>query len=223
MLGYITTSEVDKGIYIDFEGNVGAVPTMLGVLYTDLASNQEVFTQYVLDEAFYPAGDAKEECVNLPINETFSSLAELARADDRRLFAWSTHEQSVVEEYLPDGRTKETILERIVDSHRIARRWKNRFYKDVHFPYITGQGRHRLAEYQKLINYSLPTTATSGNTGQRLSSIRRQLITNNSDYSQLTGVTKSKWTKLLSHNKHDCVSMREVAIRAIKDLGRFKL
>ena len=92
-MGYITASEVDKGIYIDFEGNAGAAPTMLGVLYTDLASSQEVFTQYVLDEAFYPAGDAKEECVNLSMNETFSLLAELARAGDRRLFAWSTHEQ----------------------------------------------------------------------------------------------------------------------------------
>ena len=113
-------------------------------------------------------------------------------------------------------------MSRLFDSKRIARRWKNKYHRDVTFMRIPGQGRHRLAEYMGLIDYDVPRTAGPGNTGQRLRSVRKQLVSHGGDYGKLTGVAKGKWTKVLSHNYHDCVGMRAVTVKAMTDLKRFQ-
>ena len=221
-MGYITPKDVKKAIYIDFEGNVDEPPTFLGALYVDSTTNRDVFIQYVHDETFYPAGEAKEDCINASIEETFTSLTKIASGEDRLFFAWSTREKKAVEEFLRSRRLRKLVLERIIDSKNIARRWKNRFHRDVEFPYVTGQGRNRLSEYMKLVGYSVPPTAGPGNTGKRLRDIRTQLTSKAGDYQKLTGVAKRKWTNLLSHNRHDCLAMRAVSLKAIDQLQRFK-
>jgi len=220
-LGYITPKDAEKAIYIDFEGNADESPTLLGALYVDSTTNRDVFIQYVHEEVFYPAGEAKEDCINASIEEAFTSLAKIASRDDRLFFAWSSHEKATAEEFLRNRRLKKLVVERIIDCKGIARKWKNRFHRDVEFPYVTGQGRHRLSEYMKLVDYQIPKTAGPGNTGKRLRDIRAQLTNKDGDYQKLTGVAKRKWTNLLSHNRHDCLGMREVSLKAIGRLRRF--
>ncbi len=218
----ITPKDVEKAIYIDFEGNVDKPPTLLGALYVDSTTKRDVFIQYVHEGIFYSAGEAKEDCTNASIEEAFTSLTEIARRDDRLFFAWSRHEKEIAEEFLKNRRLKTFVVERIIDCKKIARRWKNRFHRDVEFPRVTGQGRHRLYEYMKLIGYPVPPNAGPGNTGKRLRDIRGQLIKKDGSYEKLTGVAKGKWTKLLSHNRHDCTGMREVSLRAMSRLGSFR-
>ena len=76
-------------------------------------------------------------------------------------------------------------------------------FPDVVFPYITGQGRHRLSEYMKLIGYPVPPDHGPGNTGQRIRYLRQQLLSEHGEYSALTRVAKGKWTNRLKHNWHD--------------------
>ena len=108
--------------------------------------------------------------------------------------------------------------EPLVDAKVISKLWKKKFFPDVQFPYVTGQGRHRLAEYMKLIGYSVPSIHGPRNTGQRIRHVRHQLIKRRGDYDALTSVTKAKWTNVLEHNRHDCVGLREVLTRAVFDL-----
>jgi hypothetical protein len=71
----------------------------------------------------------------------------------------------------------------------------------------------------KLIGYSVPATHGPGNTGARISYIRERLPSRGGNFCRLTPTTKSKWTNVLQHNRHDCVGMRAVVMRAAADLG----
>ena len=218
----INLETVSKAIYIDFEGNVAREPTFLGSHHLDIQTGAEVFTQYVHEEIFHSATKAKAQCINQSIEEAFECLAAIAHKEDRIFLAWSTREKQAIETFVSNEKLREFVVSRLFDSKRIARRWKNRFHRNVIFERLPGQGKHRLSTYMNLIGYHLPNTAGPGNTGQRLRTVRGQLIRHNGDYEKLTAVSKGKWTKVLSHNYHDCVGMREVTVTAMKDLKTFQ-
>lgn len=217
----VNVQDVRTAIYIDFEGNVDKPPTLLGAQYVDLSKEITVFNQYVHEEIFYSAGAAKG-CINFDLNETFDALCKIARRDERMFFAWSTREKQAIEEGLTNIRLKDFVLSRLFDCKKIAKRWKNRFHPKVDFPYISGQGRHRLNEYAKLIDYPIPNTAGPRTAGKRLRDVRQQLALRDGSYEQITGVAKRKWVNLLTHNRLDCEVMMEVSMTAITDLGNFR-
>lgn len=218
----IDLEKVSKAIYIDFEGNVNREPTFLGSLHFDNETGTKVLTQYVHEDIFCHAAKIKPQCVNKSIEEAFEYLGTIAHREDRIFLAWSTHEKQIIEKFISTKKTRDSVLSRLFDSKRIARRWKNIRYRDVIFERIPGQGRHRLSEYMDLIGYQVPSNARAGNTGQRLRAVRKQLVRHSGDYEKLTAVTKGKWTKVLSHNYHDCVGMREVTLTAMNDLKTFQ-
>ena len=218
----ITLEPVSRAIYIDFEGNVDREPTFLGSHHIDAKTGTDIFTQYVHEDIFRSAAKTKAQCVNKSIEEAFEHLATIAYRENRIFLAWSSREKLAIETFIANEKLKEFVLSRLFDSKRVARRWKNRFHRNVTFERLPRQGRHRLSEYMNLIGYHVPSTAGPGNTGQRLRTVREQLVRRNGDYENLTAVSKGKWTKVLSHNYHDCVGMREVTLAAMKDLRTFK-
>jgi len=134
--------------------------------------------------------------------------------------AWRSHEALAVEQHSADEGLNSYFLEHLVDAKVVAKQWKKQFFPHVQFPYITGQGRHRLAEYIKLMGYPVPSTHGPGNTGQRIGYVKNQLIKRCGDYRGLTSVAKAKWTNMLEHNRHDCVGLSELFIRMVSDLNR---
>jgi len=132
--------------------------------------------------------------------------------------AWSSRELQAIKDHCSSNELKTFFESNIVDAKKLARVWKKLFFPDVVFPYLTGQGRHRLNEYLKLIGYSVPKSHGPGNTGQRIRYIRHQLVRHGSDYRSVTSVTKAKWTKLLAHNFHDCWGLLELFIRFVHDV-----
>jgi hypothetical protein len=64
-----------------------------------------------------------------------------------------------------------------------------------------------------LVGYDVPPAFGPGLTGKRLRRVHQQLEARGS-YAQITPVTKGQWTKLLEHNRHDCVGMRAVVLTA---------
>ena len=219
----VTEKEITNGIYIDFEGNMGMEPTLLGAYFLDSKSQQAKLLHYVHEPRFQTAADSIQSCVFNSIEKTFETLAEMAFREKRLFFAWSSREKEVISNSISNPKLKEFILRHLVDSKKLSKIWKKRFHPDVNFPLITGQGRHRLYEYAKLINYKTPNMAKPGKAGKRLRDVRKQLKNRKNEYLNLTPVAKRKWKNLLLHNEHDCKSMREVSLEAISDLKRYRI
>lgn len=219
----IKQEDMRKGIYIDFEGNMEMDPTMLGAFYFDLQSREPKLIQYVHELGFETAAASIEQCVYSTIEDTFRELATMAYRERRLFFAWSSREKIAISNSITNPKLKKFVLEHLVDSKTIAKKWKRKFHGEVNFPRITGQGRHRLYEYSKLINYHTPNLAKPGTTGKRLRDVRGQLRNRNNEYRNITGVAKRKWKNLLLHNEHDLKSMREVTKVAMRDLKKCHL
>jgi len=208
--------ESKRAIYIDFEGTVKDPPSFMGMLYHD-QHDQAVFTQYITESGLYPASDAHQQCSNLPLEQVFEILAKRCHDEQRICMAWSTREARVIEECCESEVLRTYLLEHLWDVKVVGRKWKQKHFPEIQFPYIRGQGRHRLSEYMKLISYQVPRGHGPGNTGQRIRYVRNQLLRTSGNYIATTSVSKSKWTKLLAHNYHDCNGLREVAIKCASD------
>jgi hypothetical protein len=219
----ITQEDVKKGIYIDFEGNVGMDPTLLGAYFLDTQTQKPKFIQYVHESRFEMAAKYSRQCTFLDLEQTFERLGEMAFREKRLFFSWSSREKDAISNLIKNPKLREYILENLVDCKKFAKKWKNRYHHNIIFPYITGRGRHRLTEYANLINYHIPQVAQGRNTGQRLRDVRNQLGNHEENYSRITLVAKRKWQNLLLHNEHDCKSMKEVAKTAMLDLREYTL
>ena len=215
----ISVTQANRAIIIDSEGTKADPPSLLGVLYVKDGEVTQTFDQFVSETALFPAGDSTDVCTNQELKTTLINLSNLARSEDRMLIAWSSREiQATKEAGLPSSDI-DFLSENAVDARILARRWKRKFFPDVGFPFITGQGRHRLSGYMKLIGYPVPPAHRPGNTGQRIRYVRQQLRSKHGEYSDLTRVAKGKWTNRLKHNWDDRGRLREILIRITMDLG----
>ena len=184
--------EAKRAIYLDFEGTVKDPPSLMGLLYHD-QHDQAVFTQYITESDLYSAGDAKQQCINLPLEKVLEIVARLCHDEQRICMAWSSREACVIREHCKSETLRAYLLEHLCDVKVWARKWKYKHFPEIQFPYIKGQGRHRLAEYLKLIGYQVPQGHGPGNTGQRIRYVRNQLLRTKRDYKVTTAVSKSKW------------------------------
>lgn len=218
----IPETDPGRAIYVDFEGTKLDPPSLLGVFYSDTECSEDRFVQYVIEPGLSPAGDAKPQCVNRSLEATLQEIVDLSRSEERMIVAWSSREALAVDRYSSNSRLNEYFINHLIDAKAIAKRWKQRFFPRVRFPYITGQGRHRLAAYMKLTGYPVSSSHGPGNTGQRIRYVRQQLLKRGGDYQALTSVAKAKWTNLLAHNRHDCSGMRHVFQRASEEMRSLK-
>ena len=212
-----TLSEAEQAIYIDFEGTAVAPPSLLGVLSYD--GNQPHFVQHVVEEELWPAAEAKSpERGGHCLQATWADLAKVRRqaeTEDRRVFAWSTHEAAALEEHVPDEDDRDWFAANVENARLNAKAWKKVNHPDVVFkkdPKNPYAGRHRLHKYFKLINYPVPRAFGPGNAAQRIRYVREMLNRRGGDYSALTGTAKGKWTKALKHNWYDCDGLQKLIL-----------
>ena len=132
----ITEDDIKKGIYIDFEGNVGMPPTLLGVYFFDTQKQKPKFIQYVHESRFENAAQHSEQCTFLDFEETFHRLAEMAFRENRLFFAWSRREQDAISHIIKNYKLKNYVLEHLVDCKMLAKKWKNKYHRNIIFEYI---------------------------------------------------------------------------------------
>jgi hypothetical protein len=196
---------------------------LLGVLYQD--GDGLTFRQFVFDPIFESAIEAKSResghgyCTLIPVEEVLRTLAEMSESENRVIVAWSTREIDAIESQLTSSDHPNVIRRRMHNGIKTGSRWRNRFHPDAVFPIDFRRRRNALQNYFELIDYDVPRIFGPGTAAKRVRDVRNQLVRHGGDYSKLTRVAKGKWSKLLSHNYHDCVGMREVIIRATRELG----
>jgi hypothetical protein len=195
-------------IFIDFEGNKDWPPTFLGVL--ERTGTQETFYQFILEETFMVLVPSTQH-----LQLRTSSLEDILRDLDNRygrevpIFAWSTHEQDVIDSTITDQDLVDSWSNRVIDAKKIAKRWARIKHPDHEFQKKEFRGRHSLDQYLSLIKYVVPTVHGAGKTGPRLTSLRKTLMEGRS-FDSWPRSLKSHWTKLLGHNMHDCFGMMKL-------------
>jgi hypothetical protein len=212
----LTQAEAARAVYVDFEGTAVDAPSLLGMAWAD--GDELRFLQLVFEEELWPAARAKSEerggsCRPATWTDV-SWLRQLSESQDRRVVAWSNHELDELSgRAAPEDR--DWFAANVVNAIPIAKRWKRQAHPDVVFtvdPKRVGRGRNRLELYLDLAGYDVPAHLRSGNSAQRIRYVRQMLEGKDGQYETLTATAKSKWTKVLEHNRHDCIGLRELMI-----------
>jgi hypothetical protein len=202
-------------IFIDFEGNKDKPPTFLGVL--ERANGSEVFHQYILEGIFSSLAPS-ERHPQLRVESLTNVLEDIDSrfGENVTIYAWSSREQTAIDEMLSTTALSSQWANRIVDAKKLAKRWARVTFPDHEFKKMEFRGRHTLDQYLDLIDYSVPTVHGAGKTGTRLTSLRETLM-KGQPFESWPPHKKKYWTNLLAHNKHDCYGMMSIIDRISAD------
>ena len=202
-------------VFIDFEGNEKRAPTFLGVL--ERTSDNETFRQYILEDEFaiLAPSDQHQQLRVASLEEVLEEI-DLRHGLESVIYAWSSREQTAIDEILSGTALSAQWTDRITDAKQLAKRWAKATFPRHEFKKIEFRGRHTLDQYLELINYKVPTVHGAGKTGERLRSLRETLIKGQPFESWPTS-KKKYWTNLLAHNKHDCYGMMAIIDRISAD------
>jgi hypothetical protein len=195
-------------IYIDFEGNKDSPPTFIGVL--ECTDNSESFYQYILEDGFkILAPLAQHQQLKAGTIDSILTSIHSRYSAETPIYAWSSHEQDVIDILLSGTSLSTSWNNRIIDAKKIAKRWARTKFPEHQFEKTDFRGRHTLDQYLELIGYKVPTVHGAGKTGSRLTKIR-EMITTGRTFDNWPPSIKSHWTKLLAHNMHDCYGMKAI-------------
>lgn len=195
----ISVIEAKRAIYIDFECFMGKPPSLAGALIED------EFEQIVFEPRLQPAAEAKGLRVG-SLQEFVADMIEVSLKSNRCIVAYSEHEKNIIHEYAGIN-----LGTRYRDARKIAIRWKKQFHRDER---MDAKG---LKDFLKLINFPRGDYLGKQETTSRLRAVI-EMLERRGRYNDLTPVVKAKWTKLLEHNRIDCVGMCALTSRAAKEI-----
>jgi hypothetical protein len=200
----LTAEEAGRALYIDFEGQTDRAPVLLGTLRRRGRADEPSVFQLVVDPEFEAAGPALRG-----LREAVEVLVVRAEARDRRIVSWSEHDLEVVRRLRDEDPDLVARFERrYVNALAVARRWVNRLHPE------DKPAGGELVGYLAMIDYEVPPGAGPGNVGDTIRALRPALAAGR----PLTPRQKARWTHLLRHNQHDCAGMREICLRATREL-----
>jgi hypothetical protein len=202
-------------IFIDFEGNKDLPPTLLGVL--ERSEGNDTFHQYVLEDSFVPLATSPKhkQLLTGSIGEILEDL-DARFSPETPIYAWSSHEQLVVNELLEGSDLAALWKSRITDAKKLAKQWARKHHPNHTFVKKEFRSRHTLDQYLSLIEYVVPTVHAAGRTGHRLRSLRETLVSARPLETWPPSLNRY-WTNLLAHNMHDCYGMMAVIDRVKTD------
>lgn len=198
----LTQAEALRALYVDFEGEQDKPPVLLGVFRRGRGARPYVH-HHILD-----AGFAFLEETPTSLHGAVLNVVQRAEKGDRRIVSWSEHDLRVVRTLADDdpelvGR----FASRYANARRVAERWRNK----VHGGDMPASG--RLADWETLIGYPVPDEAVGGDVGQTIRDIRGRRDRGLGP----TDGQLERWRRLIEHNRHDCVGMRKICLRATEE------
>lgn len=198
----LTEAEALRALYIDFEGEKGKPPVLLGVHRRGRGARPFVH-QDILDDAFSGLGAS-----SMTLREGVTKLLQRAERRDCRIVAWSEHELRVVQTLGPEDPDLVVRFEgRFANARAVAERWRNK---------LCGGNKPeagRLVDYLALIRYPVPPDADGGHVGDTIRDLRVRLERGLSP----TPGQRQRWDHLIEHNRFDCAGMRRVCLRATRE------
>jgi hypothetical protein len=200
----LSAAEALRALYIDFEGQKDQPPVLLGVLRRGGKGSTPFVHQDVVDEAF-----ASLPVPTMSLRDAIEKAVLRAEHGDRRIVSWSQHDLEVVRTLRDHDPNLVARFEALyANALSVAKRWRNRCYGGVK------PANGRLADYLALIGYPVPDDAAGGQVGETIRVLRRPL----EQGLPLTARQRSRWERLVEHNRYDCAGMRRVCLLATEEL-----
>jgi hypothetical protein len=206
-LNTLTHEIIDQAYCIDVEmRQVDTDPAMMGLAYGN------DFKQVVFDQKLSAAAKYRDlEVVDL--HSYLDDIVSLAKKSDSVLIAYSTHEQDLLCELLPN---KADDISSIYCNANL-RKWMKRNFPDQYAEAKEKERRRLVATKQRrpvkvglkqllkmpVVQYAEVSSAGIGSPAKAL-----QYVRTHSD--PLTVGAKRKWSSMLTYNRHDVIGMRHL-------------
>lgn len=215
--------QVRNGLYIDFEGRGPSKrggpppePVLLGVL---IGKNE--FHRYIFESRFAPlVRGAKTHAVprsarysSGDLESTIQRLIERCEAEDRMLYAYSKHEQEVIDTWCSKP-IADRVRERLVNAKtrkNVVKQWRIKCHPAIQTTPKT------LQAYLDLIKYPYP----EGLRGFKPADVVRRMqdaVDRTQRWGNLTNGQRKAWLDLLRYNWHDCRGLRRLTLKAANGL-----
>lgn len=193
----LSSVEVERGIYIDYEGNIDKAPTLLGWRVDG------VNHAAIIEPAFATcARRFRAKYVEFMEHSILAKQLLLqASAQGRLIFSWSEHDLKLMHAVLSqDEQEQSTLLYK--NAIKPARSW---YWKKNKVVAPDGS----LSFFCDNTGFNVPERFGVGIVGSGLRLIRSQL-TAGRDYADLTPKARSSWVTIVRHNRLDLEGMEHV-------------
>ncbi len=206
-------------MYIDFECLKGRPPkpprpALLGVLD---GAEGESFEQIITDVRLSPAKVANKRCRIATAEAAADALVDKAKGEKRRIIGWSFFDRDRLIEACPDRRADINAL--YVNALHVARPWRKTFHPG--FPIEREDAfapKHTLDKYATLAGYQGAAAFRNAAPAKWIKHTLDQLEATGGRYGKTTPQTKRDWHKLLAYNRHDCLALRHIVLRASREM-----
>lgn len=199
----LTEAEALRALYIDFEGEKGTPPVLLGVHRRGRGASPFVH-QDIVDDAFAGLGESART-----LRAAVTTVVQRAERGNRRIVSWSEYDLGVVRTLGQEDPGLVARFEaRYANARAVAERWRNKRYGG------NKPRPGRLIDYLGLIEYVVPADAAGGSVGNTVRDLRPRLERRQT----LTVTQRRRWDRLIEHNRFDCAGTRRVCLRATREL-----
>ena len=216
----MTHDEAQRAIYIDFEclmTKPHSTPELLGLLTGDA----EVIEQLIVDPHLAPASVANRRCRVADLASAIEDLVQLAERQDRAIVGWSFFDRDVAMRACPAVAGR--LASRYRNAIQAARPWRQWLHphfdivrEDEHAP------KHTLDKYARLAQYPHALALATAQPARWIRHTLQQLKTNGGRYRGTTKKTKRDWHTVLEYNRHDCLALRHITLKATRELEAWR-
>lgn len=210
-----TFDEAQHAIYIDFECRATKPPSpaLLGVL---VGSDDEDLQQIITDERLASARVASRRSRVASAHDSAGALVARAIGESRRIVGWSFFDRERLIEARPD--LEAAIKDRYVNALQIARPWRKALHPKVRIEREDQYAaKHTLDKYARLAGYPDASALANAAPAKWIKHTLEQIAKRGS-YRNVTKQTKRDWHDLLDYNRHDCLALRHILLKAAREL-----
>ena len=215
----LTYPEAQRAIYVDFEQPKGSPanpsrPALLGVL---IGARGEDFEQLIIDDRLAPAVVANHRCRVEVLPNAVADLLERAIVENRAIVGWSNFDRDRMIAALPHREGE--IKKQYVNPLSMARQWARSIHP--HVPIVRAapaSPRHTLDQYASLAGYPQTAKLAQGMPARWINDTLARLANHDGRYAAVSEAGKRDWRSLLEYNRHDCLALRHIVLKAAREL-----
>ena len=211
----ITFTEAKRAIYIDFEclATKPPQPALLGVL---IGSSHEDFEQLIIDPRLAPAVVANKRLRVVDASATVRAIVHRAEKEHRTIVGWSFFDRNVAKATAPDCAASLDGLYR--NAIQVTRPWRQAVHPAVSITRMDAFAPiHTLDRYAEIAGYADARRLKGAQPADWIRHTLRQLEATAGNYRRTTSETKRDWHKLLEYNRHDCLALCHVVLKATRE------
>jgi hypothetical protein len=205
----MTFAEARSAIYIDFECRAKEIdrPAILGVVRPD-----GTVTQYVVDPALADATVAQPGCRVASLSDVLRELADECRKNGCRFVSWSSFDMKVIQVANPPTRILGALRRAHFDALDVVPQWAATYgFKADKKKFET---RNQLHKFFPLAGYRPDWRYEGATPAAWIRHVRAQMAASGARYRRVNHQTKRDWHALLRYNRHDCLGLRRLTLRA---------